>query len=704
MKLNHNPNNTKPVFIDIETRSILDLKEVGPNAYWDNIFTEIISMVWLIEDSLNICVPIDLPFNIDATDFLDCFGEEVNHIIFGKETDSLPDDSFTFVGHNVLHFDAIGLSKIGCNPFWFDTIHLCRQCGLPGGLDKVSSMLLNEPKDSSSMMQLLSKIPIRNGKAKPVIGTKQLWVDFIKYNIKDVLLTKRIFHKLIPYYQDVEKDVISIDTVINNKGIPIDRELAKHLIQLHNNNDFDNLELFYKLTTDRDNPNGINPRSNKQVQEWLHKKGFNITSLEKKNLQEFFDNSGDMLEDIEENSNLVEVVEVLKLRQQLTRTGKSKILKMLYQSVSDKCYNQLVYHKGLTGRFAGKGFQPHNFTRGNKDLDIELLVKEPTFSNITREANRVGVNKSEILATLTRTVVKPDNPDQLLGIVDFSQIEGRGVAWLANEKKLLAMFTGDEDIYKIMASKIFKKELEDINKDERFIGKQVVLGCGYGMSSKKFALTCKWYGQDLEKIGVDPKLCVNAYREQFPKIPELWTKIDKACKLAIEERTVVFQNKCKFDYREGNLYITLPSKRIITYWNVRIEDLVPMYVYIFNMKIHTKPTITYTNNFGVRVSLYGGKLVENIVQAFCRDILTTKLIELNQSNFDILLHVHDEIITLLERANYLNRLNKQVEIMSLPVSWFKDFPLECEGFANPCYSKIPFSGFPVVHGKNGKII
>lgn len=408
-------------------------------------------------------------------------------------------------------------------------------------------------------------------------------------------------------------------------------------------------------------------------------------------------------------------IEVLKLRQAATRISKGKIDRIIGMADGDsRVRHLLVYHGAHTGRWTGRGFQPHNLARGVNGLEVEDVISyaengELTMPVIETAAELAGASVDDCLNTLLRPVfVGVGGP---LLIVDYGAIEARGVAWCAGDESLLAAFSDPgADLYCEMASSIYGRIITKADKVERQIGKVTVLGAGYSMGAPKFALYCKNSRIDLAAAGTSAEACIEAYRDKYPAIAGrkvgkyrrggLWKDVQAAAFGAVQNPAAYPQKagNCGFSHLSGNLCITLPSGRVMTYRGARVVDRVPPYCKLLGLPEIAKPTLIYSNPRGYEGTLYGGLITENIVQAICRDLLATALVRLEREGFKTVLHIHDEIIC--EGGD----LEAMAQIMSEAPSWAPGFPVLVEGFTCPRYSKTPFKDSTHIKALNGKVL
>ena len=216
------------------------------------------------------------------------------------------------------------------------------------------------------------------------------------------------------------------------------------------------------------------------------------------------------------------------------------------------------------------------------------------------------------------------------------------------------------------------------------------------MSWKKFILYCAVQKVDLYSVGVNPEAVIKLYRETHPQIVSGWKKLHDACHKAAEG-TDSFACRCEFTRYGKDVRVELPSRRSIVYRNARIEPRIPGYAKLFGTPADMIPTFVFDHPHGYEGYLYGGRLMENIVQAVCRDILVDRLIQVENSGLLPFLHVHDEICTESEAIQEL------AEIMSTPPEWAPDFPILVECFSHHRYMKSPPKSAPSCAGLNGEV-
>lgn len=262
--------------------------------------------------------------------------------------------------------------------------------------------------------------------------------------------------------------------------------------------------------------------------------------------------------------------------------------------------------------------------------------------------------------TLKNAIIAPDG--YVIIDSDSSQIEARMLAWLAGQVDLVEAFKNGEDVYKIMASAIYNKSIEQITKQERFVGKTTILGAGYGMGAEKFKIQLKNFGVDtpLEEC----QRIIAVYRQTYPKIPELWRQAGRCLDAMIQGAVApvgVQPQALSMDARG----FRLPNDFHIKYFDLRSE--VEGY--------------TYKSRNG-RTKVYGGKVVENLCQALARCVIAEQMVKINKK-YKVVLTVHDAV-ACVATEDEAEEAKKYVEkCMRWTPEWAEGLPLNCEaGYAH----------------------
>ena len=481
------------------------------------------------------------------------------------------------------------------------------------------------------------------------------WELFKNYNKRDVEVELSIQERLQSYQvPEFLWDEYHLDQEINDRGIALDMELVENAIKFDEISKQKTSDELQRLT------NIENPNSVMQMKEWLNDKGVEMDSLGKKQVSEM----------IKEAPK--EIVDVLELRQQISKSSVKKYLAMKNAGcVCNRARGMFqFYGANRTGRWAGRIIQLQNLPQNHiEDLkDARELVKYGDY-----EAFETLYDVPDTLSQLIRTAFVP-RKDMKFIVADFSAIEARVLSFLAGEKWRMDVFANNGDIYCQSASTMFNVPVEKhgVNGHLRQKGKIAELACGYGGSVGALkamgAIEMGLQEEELEPL-------VKSWREANPHIVEMWWAVDRAIKNAIRNRVTTETHGLKFIYKSGMLFIELPSGRRLAYVKPKIG------INQFGSESVTYEGVGATKKWE-RLESYGPKFVENIVQAISRDILSYAMQRL--SYCFIVGHIHDEII--IECSKEMS-LEKVCEQMGETPPWIKGLLLRADGYECEFYKK-----------------
>lgn len=495
---NWNPDPSRVVLMDLETQSTADLRTVGSRAYLTDPTTRLMSGVFLIGDVVHVWVPPGrAPAGWDGEpDRLWPDGWQRGGYTLQTWAGEPPPpaveraiaDGWTFAAHNAAGFDAEAWARLvaGPQPVWYDTLPCARAGGLPGGLDALGLRLVGRGKDGGKeALKLLYTAKMTPRGPRYNVATLHLWWEMLRYNVADVLLLERVYSTVEGYG---EADVLETHHTIDARGILIDRPLLSTLRDLWSELQGGASDQVAEWTDGAVNEGNI--RSVPQVKAWLAKQGLHVDSLNRKSLELLYTNPDEFFGEIPDGVDVSRVIAVLRARQTATRISTGKIDRLIAAcagSQDNRARGILVYHGAHTGRWSGRGFQPHNLAKGVADLDVEACIERAGSGGLTLDYLRDAVAKCEPVAGLPpsvddalSTLLRPAlvaGPGRTLAIVDYASIEARGIAWIAGQEDSLQVFRDDGDPYCIMASRIFGRTITKADKHERQIGKITVLGC-----------------------------------------------------------------------------------------------------------------------------------------------------------------------------------------------------------------------------------
>ena len=666
----------KTLSIDIETYSSIDLTKSGVYKYIQNDF-EILLIAYAYDDE-----------EIKIIDLKN------NEKIPEKLKEDILDENIIKTAFNA-NFERVCLSKY-FNTYLSPKMFRCTQVhalylGLPHGLENVAkSLRLKEQKleEGKSLIRFFNKrenldlLTSNNENIKKGEVLKK-YEEFKKYCINDVKVERSI-RKILEKVKlpESEQKLWQLDQEINDRGVLVDSKLLNNAI--YYDNYFKNI-LIEKLKTIT---NINNPKSNNQMKDYLNSLGLNVNSLSKESVESLLNS-----DEVKKNPHYEKIKEVLHLRKMLNKTSTKKYESMKRCMCDDERIRGLFqfYGANRTGRWAGRLVQVQNLPQ-NKINNLEKVREKirndiiKDFPSRKKEFNKNlnlnlynNENLSSLLSQLIRTTFIPKKNHRFI-IADFSAIEARIIAYLSNEKWRIDVFNTHGKIYEASASKMFKVDIDEITKESelRQKGKIAELALGY-QGGVKALVSMGAYNMNLcesELIEI-----VKAFRSSNPNIVKLWNNAQKAFIEAVKNKSVVHIDKnISFIYEGNILFIKLPSGRRLSYIRPKID-----YDNIFNKYIITYEGIDPTTKKSKRLTTYGGKLVENIVQAIARDVLAQAMMNLKNHGFNIVMHVHDEIV--LEVEENVSSIEEICEIMCKENKYLKGLKLKADGFESKYYKK-----------------
>lgn len=646
------------LLIDLETFSSVDITKAGAFKYVEAPDFEILLLAYAWNDGPVHVLTVPM---IEA----DADGETLNRIY-----NAIKDPNVVKVAHNSA-FERACLSKhLGQDlppEQWEDTMIMSAMNGLPMSLDAAGAALNLKDQKIKEGRSLISyfckpcKPTIANGgrtRNMPEHAPDK-WERFKEYCRRDVEVEQAIYYRLrgLPVTA-AERRLWALDARINERGVLVDTDLAKAAIAVDDAFKAEHMAEMQKLT-------GLeNPNSVAQLKIWLSTNaGLEVDSLNKSTVT-----------DLKAKGLDAATTRVLELRQLLGKTSTAKYQAMTNAVCDDGRARGLLqyYGAGRTGRWAGRLVQLQNLPQNH--LENIAQVRELVRSRDLDTLEMVFDNVPDVLSQLIRTAFVAPEGHTLL-VADFSAIEARVIAYLAGEKWRMDVFAKGGDIYCSSASQMFKVPVvkHGINGHLRQKGKIAELACGYGGGVGAL----KAFGAD--KMGLtedEMQTIVTQWRAASPTIPRFWRDAENAAKRALESPGRTFRIQCGVKYRRDAdaLRCLLPSGRVLSYWGAGLD---------------TDGSICFmgqnqTTRKWEKTSTWGGKLVENIVQAFARDCLAVAMLRLDDAGYKILFHVHDEIIA---EAPNGSRWEDMAEIMGQPIPWAPGLLLRADGYDTKFYMK-----------------
>lgn len=647
--------------IDLETYSSVDIKN-GAYAYSSAPDFEVLLIGYKFSDEDEVRV-------IDCTDT----ESDEDHMRFFE---ALTDPTVLKTAYNA-NFERTCLKAFTGDEMdpdqWRCTMIMAVSLGLPRSLAMVGEAIgLPEEEQKLKVGKTLINYFCKPCKPTRTNGNRtrnlprhapEKWQLFKEYNAQDVVTEQKILEKLEALAPDPEEQELwSIDQRINDRGVKLDTQMARNIVE-YNETHTEALRSEAVRLTRLDNPNSV-----AQLSVWLADKGYPVQTLTKADV-------ADLLSDPKLPAD---VRRVLEIRQS---TGKTSVKK--YQTMLDiategsRARGIMQFYGGHTGRWAGRSLQPQNLARNTMPDDELDFCRECAASGDFETLELIEDDISDVFSQLVRTAFIP-SPNRRFVVSDFSAIEARVIAWLAGEDWRLKVFREDGDIYCESASHIYHVPVEKhgVNGELRQRGKVAELALGYGGSvgaMKNMDTTGSVPEEEMAGI-------VRQWRAESPSIVKLWYDCEAACIAVIEGRRPSCKVRgvtFKLDHVAGFavLRMILPNGRPISFWDPKVVE------YERGPRV-TYMSINQTTNKWVREETYGGKIVENIVQSIARDCLAEKMRVLDAAGYEVVFHVHDELIIDAPKDD-VDAAKIIDAVMGEPIDWAPGLPLkggtyECE--------------------------
>ena len=637
--------------IDIETYSSEDLAECGVYRYAESPDFTILLFAYSVDGGAVSCVDL-------------------------ASGESLPDDVlYALTDPSVLktafnaQFERTCLSRwLGTHlppEQWQCTMVMAARMGLPLSLGQCGEVLgLSEGKmaEGRKLIRLFSK-PQRGGKRVMPEDEPEKWATFKAYNIRDVEVEQNVLRAVrrLPV-GDFERRLYAADQRINDRGVLIDKEMARNASRFDAEFKAELLDEARRLTG-MDNPN-----SPTQIKQFIARRtGLSVASLNKSSLDE-----------LKQQLRLFpDIVRMLEIRSQLGKTSNKKYDAMLDCVCRDGRIRGLLQYYGAarTGRWAGRLVQVQNLPQNHiKDIDTARRLV------LNGDLDEMEMNYSDIPSTLSeliRTAFVAEE-GKTFHVCDFSAIEARVIAWLAGEQWVLDVFRDGGDIYCETASKMFGVPVEKHGQNAHLRGKGKIATLALGFGGGVPALEAMG-GKRLGLTENEERDIVSRWRKSNPNIVRMWSDVEKLARKAIagSGKYPLLGHGISFEKRWGCLLVTLPSGRVMCYPRAGLTDGDN------GTEICYEGLNQTTKKWEVR-RIYGGKMTENIVQATARDILGVVLLRAQEAGLDVVFHIHDEIVVEASEGQTLEEVE---ELFSRPIPWARGLPLKGAGYTTPYYLK-----------------
>lgn len=721
--------------LDFETanREQFDLGNAGSYAYWEHRATEVLCLC---------CIVRFLGVEVERFSWIPGIGDTWgNHHALTRLRDLAADPSVVFEAHKA-DFEQAGwavwmVRNLGFPPLpperWDDTMARAYYRGVPGALDKaaaVTGCVQEKDKEGRALTLSLSKPLTKKTwleEWKPEGVTQAEWGrQYTKdkfdrrpstlrrvaaYCMQDCVTEIELGDAVGPL-SAYERRVWELDQRMNQRGLAVDLEYVRASKAVIDVAKVPLLAEFASLTGD------LRPSQNEKLLAWCNEQGLAIENLQKDNLKALgirgLDDDEDELED-EENDAPREIVVVampdsvrraLQIRAVLASSSISKLDRILACVCGDGRVRYTVqYHGAGTGRWAGRLFQPHNFPRGKIEGGHDPAALVAAISYATRDPRGAvdyitmlfGDPIAAVASGLRHSIVSA--PGHVFETGDFAGIEARVVLALAGQHDKCDLMASGYDVYLDMAEGIYRrpkgewalpptpenkarqKAIKEAHVPERTIGKNTILGCGFGMG---WATYQRRYCPDQPEEFA--RSCIDAYRKDWaPLVPKLWYALEEAALKAVFDKGEATAYGITYKWFPGWLACILPDGQIMWY---REPELVsrPMPWNKDDIRLgwsyHAQK-----NGQWKRIYAYGGLLTENVVQKIARGLLVEAMFRLEAEGHPLVLTVHDECMS--EVSDLVSNQKVYEQIMAEPTRYSREIrvPISVEGWSGPRYKK-----------------
>jgi DNA polymerase len=667
--------------LDYETFSTVDLKKCGLSRYARDISTEVLMCAYAFDDGpVAQWVPDDTYEQPPA-----------------ELSDALEDDRITKRAWNAAFEQNITEHVLGIpTPFeaWRCTMVLALTLSLPAALDRAGAVVGLPPEKAklAEGKRLIKTFCVPRTPTKTKLHTRstrvtdpEKWELFCAYNRQDVEAERATFRRL--RHWDLPPDEWRnwfMDRAINERGLPINRAAVDGALRIAGAViDARTAEL--KAITGLDNPN-----SGAQLLPWLNARGYPYADLKKGHVARALD---------EKTYSTDEAGKVLALRREIAKASIKKYA-ALERATDDDGYLRHHYQfvgAGRTWRTAGRIYQPTNLPRPmpvfeKREIQADIVDDMETTSPAAFEwlyGDPLGA-----LSTALRPVVEAPAGYVLVG-ADLNAIENRGAGWLSGDRKILDVFRKGRCPYIDFATYMYGGTYDELfteykagNKKKRTNAKPATLGCQYGLGAGEevedertgeiigTGLLGYAWSMGIKISKEESKHSVDTWRSTFTECMHYWNTLDKAFRHTIQTGQPAQARSVRFDRSGPFVRALLPSGRAIYYCRPQILDRKTPWGEV-------RPTITYegmnTQKQWVRISTHGGKLLENMCQSLCRDLMYYGARLATARGIDIRLTVYDEVVALAREDEAERTLKALTECMTTPPPWAPDFPLGAAG-------------------------
>lgn len=641
--------------VDFEVRSAIDLKEAGMFRYAEDSSTQALILAYSIGESPVVGVDLTKGRWHEVLTKLAPVFEAIQK-------------GMTFCAHNA-QFERLIWTKVCRFPVtpqpgqWDCTAARARMLAIPGGLDGAAAAVgvpIRKDERGTELINFFCKPRKGDGRFHEPSENPDRFQAFIDYCKNDVEV-ERSLDRVLPPLSDVEAAAWELDYKINNTGIKVNMDLVNRAADFVD-------EYSEKLLKKAVAISGCRPTQREKTLEFLASRGVKLPNLQAPTVEACAKRPG----------LPPDIVELLDHRIELSRAGTKK-LKAIQSTVCEdgRIRGGFLFSAASTRRWSSTGVQLHNLQKPEGECNPEVL-----FQLLMSDPDALPDLFDRPLTALAQSIRGFFESEEDLLIADYSSVEPKGLAWLSGEEWILEAYRAGQDLYKLMASRVYGMTVEEVDKFYRFMGKQLVLGCGYGMGPPRFIETCAKFNTIIDLT--QSQEAVYGYRNSVPNITKFWRTMEQACIRAVKDGRTIKSGKLVFrpaSLSNGYklLYVDMPSGTICypgpsvgkEVWNGENRDTFEFY--------------TPLGSNYVKIDTFGGSLVENVTQALTRDILRDGLLAADKAGHKIVAHVHDEGIA--EGKGTPDALADFSRCLTTSSPWAKGFPISTDGQIAKRYQK-----------------
>jgi len=667
--------------IDYETKSYADLPKVGAWAYSEDPTTDIICICW----------------GYKAEEIQEWWPDMNYTSAMPYELKEMVSEGINLEAHNVgfeySNYVNVLMKKYGWPALpedtWVDTMATCAYYSIPLALDKACRALGFEGKDPAGdrLITKYSKLHLKTAKKIIPPGDFKKFVKYCKHDVK----MEQSLSDYLGDLPDREIPVFQLDQTINRRGIYLDQEGIDAATNIVTHVSAKLTKQFKKIT-------GFNPGQHEKVKGWFAEQGLVLENMQKDYLQGLLDGDGDEgLDYLGKPSVLPQgiVREAIELRLNVNKASTKKLDAMSRQRGLDgRAHYQTVYHGASTGRWTGKGIQVLNMNKGYEDIAPEDLVE----AIMTEDAEWLDMlygSAMDAVGKATRHWIQAQEGSRILA-GDFVSIEAVILAVQAGEQWKVDAFANGEKLYERMGEKIHKLPVGTVTKkthpSERFDGKTGELAFGY-----QGALGA-WLNFDKSGRHTDERIIeiCRAWRDEHPETVKFWAGLQSAAIEAVRSGNVEGYRDIGFEIVDDWLSMILPNGKRLWYFRPQVRTVWPHwhkpkeYEECFDgtcrcNKVPKLFYMSYKDGQWKSVGTYGGKLVENAVQATSRELLVPAMLRVEKYGYPIILSVYDEIVSEVPIGH--GSQEEFTEIMSELPRWAEGWPVSVDAWEGDRYRK-----------------